>query len=143
MPSGEERNGVHPMRVLRDGLDPVRVLIADDDETYRSFVKRILQMNLNVSEIAEAADCEEAVQVARQVKPEVVLMDLDLPGENGLEVTRRLKTELHGVRVILLSTTGGEAVRNAAVRCGADVSMRKDVEISQLLSTIRHTAEAA
>lgn len=121
----------------------MRVLIADDDQTYRGFVKRILQMNLDVSIVAEAADGAEAMQVARQVKPEVVLMDLDLPGENGLEVTRRLKAELHEAKVILLSTIGGEAVRRAAIRCGADLSMRKDVEIVQLLSAIRHTAEAA
>lgn len=122
---------------------PVRVLIADDDSTYRRFVKRILQANLNPGVVAEAADGEQALQVARQVRPDIVLLDLDLPGENGLEVTRRLKAEFRGVTVILLSTVGGEAVRRAAVRCGADFSLRKDVEIAQLLSVIRHTAEAA
>jgi len=121
----------------------LRVLIADADQTYRSFVKRILQTNLDVSVVAEAADGEEAIQVARQIEPDVVLMDLDLPGENGLEVTRRLKAELRRIRVILLSTIGGEAVRRAAIRCGADLSVRKDVEIAELLSSIRHTAEAA
>lgn len=122
---------------------PVTVLIADDDSTYRRFVKRILQANLDTGLVAEAADGQQAMQVARQVRPDVVLMDLDLPGENGLDVTRRLKAEFRGTRVILLSAIGGEAVRRAAIRCGADLCLRKDVEIAQLLSIIRHSAEAA
>lgn len=119
------------------------VLIADDDRTYRSFLKKILLRNPDVMIVAEAGDAEEALGIAQRLRPDVILTDFDLPGPDGLEVARHLKEESNGARIIFLATIAGDAVQKAARKHGADACVRKDTEVSQLLSVIRHTAEAA
>ena len=101
-------------------LAGVRVLIADDDNVYRSYVRRMLETGADMNVVAEAVDGEEAVTLSRLLKPDLVLMDLDLPRLDGLQATRRLKAEVPKTRVIMLSTGGDETCRRAAEKYGAD-----------------------
>ena len=66
----------------------VTILIADDDQVYRTFLRRILLRNPDVVAVAEAGDAEEAVAIARRMRPDVILTDFDMPGPDGLEVAR-------------------------------------------------------
>ena len=75
-------------------LAGVRVLIADDDNVYRSYVRRMLETGSGMNAVADAVDGEEGVTLSRLLKPDLVLMDLDLPPLDGLQATRRLKGEV-------------------------------------------------
>lgn len=121
----------------------VRVLIADNDQAYRGFLRNILLKNPDIAAVAEAGDAEEALRMARRLKPDLILTDFGLPGPDGLDVARRLKKESNGARVIFLAAVSGDAVQKASRKYGADACVRKDMDVSQLLSVIRHTAEAA
>ena len=117
----------------------MRVLIADDDRGYRKFVRRILEMERDMVVVAEAADGEEAVRLAQELNPDLILMDIDMPRLDGLQATRRLKAHQVGIqtRVLVFCLLGGQTYRDAAVKYGADAFLPKDAPISQILSTIR------
>src|SRR3989454_9761058 len=115
--------GVPPKRARPGSTqagDPVRVLIADSEQGFRRFIRRILERQPDLNVAGQASDAEEVVQLAQQLKPDVVLMDIDLPGLDGLEATRRIKASLPGTKVIMLSAVDGETYRNTAAKHGAD-----------------------
>jgi DNA-binding NarL/FixJ family response regulator len=116
----------------------VRVLIADDDNGFRIFMRRVLDRELDLSVVGEAMDGDEAVRKAKELKPALVLMDMDLPRTDGLEATRQLKGFLPGTVVIMFSPLDGTEYRAAAARSGADGFLVKTTAISQMLSSIRH-----
>lgn len=119
-------------------------MIADANQGFRGFIRHLLERNQDLALVTEAADGEGAISVARHLKPQVVLVDINLPNAGGLETTRRIKAELPRTRVILLSTVDGNAYRDAATRCGADAFLLKGVPVSEVLSVIRHgTAPSA
>ena len=103
----------------------LKVLIADDSPAFRAFLHHILEMERDLRVVGEAADGEEAVQHARELKPDVVLLDIDLPGPDGLQAARRIKASLPATRVIMLSRVDGEAYRVAAFRHGANLFLPK------------------
>jgi DNA-binding NarL/FixJ family response regulator len=115
----------------------VKVLIADDDHEYRSFIRRLLARDTDVDVVGEAMDGEQAVSLSERLKPDVVLMDLDMPRVDGLEATRRLKEGGGTTRVIIVSNLADEACRQAAAKCGADGFFLKSAEIAHLMSAIR------
>jgi DNA-binding NarL/FixJ family response regulator len=117
----------------------VKVLIADDDKRFRDFIKQVLEVEAdeNLTLAAEAADGEEAVRLAQNLKPDVVIMDLDMPSVDGLEATRRIKAELQKTRVVMLSALSGETYEKAAAKFGVDVFLPKETRISDILTIIR------
>ncbi len=84
--------------------------------------------------VGEAGDGEEAVRLARDLRPDVVLMDIGMPGLDGLEATRRIKADRPEARVIILTVHGEEAYRRAAGESGADAFLPKKALIALLLS---------
>ena len=133
--------GVRPKRA-RPGstqdADPVRVLIADAEQGFRRFIRRILERQPDLNVVGQASDAEEVVRLAQQLKPDVVLIDIDLPGLDGLEATRHIKASLPGMKVIMLSAVDGETYRNTAAKHGADGFLPKSAPVSEILSVIRH-----
>ena len=110
----------------------MNVLIADDNSDFRSTLKEVLGSRPNVEEVWEARDGEEAVRLARERLPDIVLMDLAMPRIDGLEATRLIKDRQPAVRVILLSAHEGAIYHRAAAASGADAFLEKSQSVSGL-----------
>jgi len=114
----------------------VKVLIADAKHQYRRFIKQVLERRGDLKVVGEAADGEEVIRLAHRLKPDVVLMDIDLQGIDAFDATQYIKTRLPATKVIMLSVLEGETYRKAAAKYGADAFLPKGAEISELLSVI-------
>ena len=97
----------------------VRVLIVDDQEPFRSVARDVVQAVDGFEVVAEAESGEDAVASARAERPDLVLMDVNLPGIDGVEATRRILRERPATRVMLLSTYGEDELEARAAECGA------------------------
>jgi two-component system, NarL family, invasion response regulator UvrY len=115
----------------------VRVLIVDDHPIVRHGLESELKRASDVTVVGEAADGHEAIAKARSSKPDLVLLDIALPGKNGLEVLKQLRAEMPHVRVLILSTY---PEKQYAVRClknGAQGYLTKESASEELLAAIR------
>jgi DNA-binding response OmpR family regulator len=123
----------------RKGVIPaMRILIVDDNNDYRKLLRRIVEEQTDIVVVAEASSGEEGVRLARQFKPDVILMDINMQGTNGLQATRRIKQTLGGTVVLILSASDSEADRERAVESGADAYLVKTMSIFEILSVIRN-----
>jgi DNA-binding NarL/FixJ family response regulator len=125
---------------------PVRVLIADDQALVRAGFRMILEAEPNIDVIAEATDGQEAVKLAAELKPDVVLMDIRMPELDGLEATRRVLAANGGgddedrPRVLMLTTFDLNEYVYEALRAGASGFLLKDVPAEQLVAGIHVVA---
>ncbi|HEU4528832.1 MAG TPA: response regulator transcription factor [Actinomycetota bacterium] len=107
---------------------PVRVLIVDDQEPFRMAARMVVDATEGFEIVGEAETGEESVDRARELAPDLVLMDVNLPGIDGLEATRRILAEGDGsVVVLLLSTYEEEEYAPRAAECGAAAYVPKAV----------------
>jgi DNA-binding NarL/FixJ family response regulator len=119
----------------------IRVLIADDQALVRAGFHKILEADSEIDVVAEAADGNEAVEFSRLHMPDVVLMDIRMPGLDGIGATRRLSDELKGgPRVLVLTTFGLEEYVYEALRAGASGFLLKDVPPEQLIDAVHVVA---
>jgi DNA-binding NarL/FixJ family response regulator len=121
----------------------IRVLLADDQALVRSGFRVLLEAAGDIGVLAEAADGEQAVALTRQLRPDVVLMDIQMPGTDGLNATRQITGDptLAGVRILILTTFDEDAHVFEALRSGASGFLVKDAETSQLLHAVRVIAQ--
>ncbi len=105
---------------------PVRVLIVDDQAPFRNAARTVVGMTSGFEVIAEAQSGEEAVEVAEREKPDLVLMDINLPGINGIEAVRRIKATSNGTLAFLLSTYAVADLPADARTCGAVAYINKE-----------------
>jgi DNA-binding NarL/FixJ family response regulator len=124
----------------------LRVLVADDQELVRAGFRMILEAQPDIEVVAEAVDGEAAVRLARRFRPDVVLMDVRMPGLDGLEATRRL-LEPGGheavdppPRVVILTTFDLDEYVYAALQSGASGFLLKDVSPEHLVGAVRTVA---
>ena len=118
-------------------MDPIRVLIADDHPFYREGVRTILSVAPEIEIIGEAASGEEAVAQAAALQPDVILMDLKMPGVNGIEATRRiLRTSPH-IGVLVLTMFEADESVFTAMRAGARGYLLKDADQDELIRAIQ------
>jgi DNA-binding NarL/FixJ family response regulator len=117
----------------------IRVLLADDQSLVRAGFRALLDSQDDIEVVAEAADGEEAVQLARTLKPDVVLMDIRMPGMDGLQATSVIAAEedLHEVRVVMLTTFDLDEYVFEALRVGASGFLVKSTEPTELLHAVR------
>ncbi len=121
---------------------PTTILIVDDNQGVRNVLTRILQKGQEFMVVGEAEDGSEALELARALSPDLILMDLAMPRVNGLEATRRIKVERPGTKVIILTRYEEDAYRQAATQSGADAFLSKGTRLAELLATIRQVVQA-
>jgi DNA-binding NarL/FixJ family response regulator len=118
----------------------VRVLVADDHALFRAGIRKLLQSFAGIEVVGEAADGHEAVHLSATQRPDVLLMDIGMPGLNGVEAAARLTREGARPRVIILSMHTGEDHVLRAIRAGAAGYLLKDADPAQLEAAVRAVA---
>jgi DNA-binding NarL/FixJ family response regulator len=123
-------------------MTTIRVVLADDQALIRAGFKALIDADDGLEVVGEAADGAAAVRVVRETRADVVLMDIRMPGLDGIEATRRITSDddLAGVRVIILTTFELDTHVVDAIRAGASGFLGKGVEPSELLDAIRVVA---
>ncbi len=119
----------------------IRVLITDDHGVVRQGLRMFLSLDPDIQVVGEAQDGQEALAMARELKPDVVLMDLLMPVMDGLESTKAIRTELPEVEVIALTSVLEGASVTGAIRAGAIGYLLKDTDAEGLHQAIRGAAE--
>ncbi|WP_329283701.1 response regulator transcription factor [Streptomyces sp. NBC_00691] len=120
----------------------IRVVLADDQTLVRAGFRSILSDEEDLQVVGEAGDGERAIALARELRPDVVLMDIRMPVLDGLEATRRITADerLEGVRVVILTTFDADDHVYGALRAGASGFLVKDTEPMELLHAVRVVA---
>ena len=118
----------------------IRVLLADDQALVRGGFRMILEARPDLEVVGEAGDGAEAVALTTRLRPDVVLMDVRMPGTDGLEATRRIVASGSPARVIVLTTYDVDDSVFAALRAGASGFMLKDVRPAELADAVRVVA---
>ena len=118
-------------------MRPLRILLVDDNLLFRKGLARLLDAQPDFEVAGEAADGLEAVEQARLLQPDLVLMDVRMPGCDGLEATRRIKAQIPDVRVVMLTVSEDEEDLTTAVRYGADGYLLKDLLPETLFQHLR------
>mgnify|MGYP003471054074 FL=1 len=121
--------------------EKIRVLLVDDHALFRSGVKALLERHDDFEVLDEASDGLEGIKRARSLKPDLVLLDLHMPGISGLEAVKVIVEEMPGVRVLMLTVSEDAQDLMEALRAGASGYLLKNIEMDALLDAIRRAAE--
>ncbi len=116
----------------------MRILIADDSAAIRDSLSGLLKLKSNFQLVGLASDGLEAVEKARELLPDVVIMDDQMPNMNGVEATRRIKQTLPGVGILLFSVFTDYT--EAGMAAGADGYLMKDCELEELIAELKRIA---
>jgi two-component system, NarL family, response regulator LiaR len=124
--------------------EPIRVLLVDDHAVVREGLRTYLELHDDLRVVGEAADGAAAVRVALELRPDVILMDLVMPGLDGVGAMRELRRELPGCRVIVLTSFTDDSKLLPAIQAGAAGYLLKNVQPAELHRAIRaaHVGEA-
>jgi DNA-binding NarL/FixJ family response regulator len=117
-----------------------RIVVADDHQVVRNGFAELLASQEDLEVVATAADGAEAVQVCRELRPDIVLMDVRMPGMDGIEATRQLAADGNAPRVIILTTFDLDEYVYDALRAGASGFLLKDVTAERLFDAVRVVA---
>jgi len=118
-------------------MSPLRVLLVDDHLLFRKGLARLLDAQPDFEVIGEARDGLEAIEQTQALHPDVVLMDIRMPGCDGLEATRRIKVQMPDVQVVMLTVSDDDHDLATAVRHGADGYLLKDLLPETLFQQLR------
>ena len=123
-------------RARAEALTRRRVLIVDDNVRVRQELRTLLPLAGDVEIVGEAANGREAIRLARALRPEVVLIDLEMPVLDGYEAARQIKIVSPACRVVALTVHGYKAARQKAGRCGVDAFLVKGTGVERLMKAI-------
>lgn len=118
-------------------MDLTRVLIVDDHAIVRKGIRMLLESEPVIQVVGEARNGQEAVSQVKQLQPHVVLMDLVMPGEDGIGATARIKSNYPDVKIIVLTTFNEPLKITAALRAGVDGYLLKDADGEALLQAVQ------
>jgi DNA-binding NarL/FixJ family response regulator len=123
-----------------DGPGPIRVLVADDQRAIREALAMVLDNESDIRVVAQAADGYEAVTLAGAERAQVVLMDLRMPGTDGVDATRQLRAQHPEIKVVVLTTYADDESISAALTAGAIGYLTKDAGHRQIALAVRSAA---
>ena len=115
----------------------IRVMVVDDHSIMRFGLKQVLEQSGEFEAVGQAADGEEAVRVAAEVSPDVVVMDVIMPNKDGVEACREIMESAHDTRVVMLTASTEESAVVDAVAAGATGYLQKETDRERLLATVR------
>ena len=118
-------------------MDPITVLLVEDHNIVRQSIRLLLDQEPDLTVVGEAVTAVEACQMARELRPNVVVMDIGLPGDTGVEATARITLDLPDTHVVALTMHAEDAYVLAMLRAGAEGYLTKDCLASDLARTIR------
>ncbi len=118
-------------------MQPITVMLVDDHPVFRQGLRRVLESEDDLDVTAEVADGREALRVAKELAPDVILLDINLPGMNGLQVARSLKDAILDINIIMLTAYHDDQQVFHAIRAGASAYFPKDVSPRRLIEAIR------
>jgi two-component system response regulator NreC len=118
----------------------IRILLADDHTVLRSGLRALLSAQADLEVAGEAADGGEALRLAQTIKPDVVVMDIGMPGVSGIDATARIRRELPSTKVLILSMHDDQGYLRQALRAGASGYVLKKAADTELLAAIRAAA---
>jgi DNA-binding NarL/FixJ family response regulator len=121
-------------------MEALRVLIADDHPLFRHGVREFLNLALDIQLVGEATSGEEAITQANTLQPDVILMDVNMPGVNGIEATRRILHDSPHIRILVVTMFEDDGTVFAAMRAGARGYILKDAEKENILRAIQAVA---
>jgi NarL family two-component system response regulator LiaR len=130
------RNSRDPGRCNEDAAELLRVIVVDDDALARRMVRDVLQDD-GVIVIAEAANGNEAIELSLHYRPDVVVMDLVMPGVDGISATRAIVDAAPDVRVVMLTCSDDRNIGLMTLRCGASGFLSKSDDLTALPRTLR------
>ncbi len=118
----------------------IRVLIVDDHGVFRNGLKAVINHQADMEVVGEAEDGEKAVALTRELQPDIILMDVKMPVMDGAEATRRILSEMPGMKILALSIYADEEFIAGMVRAGALGYILKGCDSEELSETIRRAA---
>ena len=118
-------------------MTPIRLLLADDQALVRGALAALLDLEPDLEVVAEVASGAEVVRAATEHRPDVALLDVEMPGLDGIEATRQLKQALPATRVLIVTTFGRPGFLRRALQAGADGFLVKDTPARQLAEAVR------
>jgi DNA-binding NarL/FixJ family response regulator len=122
---------------MNQPIKPIGVILADDHTLVRAGMRALLEKLPGVEVVGEASEGREALRLVRRLRPDVVLMDISMPGLNGLEATARMATEFPAVKVIILSMHNNEEYYWRALKAGAAGYLLKKAATAELESALQ------
>ena len=122
-------------------MDPIKVLVVDDHTLFRRGITAVLTNQAGLEVVGEAVDGLEAIEKARQLVPDVILMDLNMPRCSGLEATQALQAEMPQINILVLTVSEMETDLFAAIKFGATGYLLKKAEPEELVHAITQIAQ--
>ena len=120
--------------------DPITILIVDDHEVVRKGIRSYLDTQPDFQVVGEAGSGEEAVEIISRLNPDIVLLDMIMPGINGIEITCRIKKISPRTQVVILTSASGGEYRFPALKAGAISYLLKDIKMEKLADALRCAA---
>lgn len=114
----------------------IRIMIADDFEIIREGIKRVLEFEDNIVVVAESIGGEDVINQVELFKPDVLLLDMSMPGISGLEILKKLRFRENTIKVIMLTIERGADIINAAIEAGADGYVVKESTTAEIVEAI-------
>lgn len=125
---------------MQTEVQPIRVLLVDDHSLFRSGIRSLLQRHADFLVVGEAADGVEGIKRAKQLKPDVVLLDLHMPGMSGVETLQLMHQDCPDTAIVMLTVSEESEDLALALRVGAQGYLIKNIETDYLLRSIRRAA---
>jgi DNA-binding NarL/FixJ family response regulator len=115
----------------------LRVLICDDHQLFRRGLRMVLEDENDIEVVAEAGDGDEAVELAREHAPDVVVLDVRMPGRSGIDAAREIRAEQPGTRILVLTISDDEDDLYEAIKAGANGYLLKEISIDEIGDAVR------